>query len=145
MSVKIKKTKADLIAKFIADNNVPGVFELSGGMIVFITDAIYRLGITKIIGLRHEQSAGFAAEAATRLSGIPNIAMATSGPGATNLITSIASSYFDSVPTIFITGQVNQNELRKDKKQRQHGFQELDIVSMVSGITKYSKFNFNSY
>jgi acetolactate synthase-1/2/3 large subunit len=136
---EIKKTKADLIAKFMADNYVPAVFELSGGMIVFITDAIHRLGITKIIGLRHEQSAGFAAEAATRFSGIPNVAMATSGPGATNLITSIASSYFDSVPTIFITGQVNQNELRKNKKQRQHGFQELDIVSMVSEITKYSK------
>lgn len=139
MSKSIKNTKADLIAKFIADNDVPAVFELSGGMIVFITDAIYRLGRTKIIGLRHEQSAGFAAEAATRLSGIPNIAMATSGPGATNLITSIASSYFDSVPTIFITGQVNQNELRKNKKQRQHGFQELDIVSMVNEITKFSK------
>lgn len=139
MDNEIKKTKADLIAQFIADNNVPAVFELSGGMIVFITDAIHKLGATKVIGLRHEQSAGFAAEASTRFNRIPTIAMATSGPGATNLITSIASSYFDSVPTIFITGQVNQEELRKNKKQRQHGFQELDIVTMVSGITKFAK------
>ena len=117
---------------------VPAVFELSGGMIVFLTDAIYKLGKTKIVGVRHEQSAGFAAESATRLTRIPNVAMATSGPGATNLITSIASSYFDSVPTIFITGQVNQLEIKKLKEQRQHGFQELDIVSMVKNITKFS-------
>jgi acetolactate synthase-1/2/3 large subunit len=138
MSDKNLLTKADQIAEFLVKKKVPAVFELSGGMIVFLTDAIYKLGKTKIIGVRHEQSAGFAAESATRLTRIPNVAMATSGPGATNLITSIASSYFDSVPTIFITGQVNQLEIKKLKEQRQHGFQELDIVSMVKNITKFS-------
>jgi acetolactate synthase-1/2/3 large subunit len=138
MSDKNLLTKADQIAEFLVKKKVPAVFELSGGMIVFLTDAIYKLGKTKIVGVRHEQSAGFAAESATRLTRIPNVAMATSGPGATNLITSIASSYFDSVPTIFITGQVNQLEIKKLKEQRQHGFQELDIVSMVKNITKFS-------
>ena len=131
-------TKADLIAAFFVENEVPAVFELSGGMIAFLTDAVARLGKTPIINTRHEQAAGFAAEGATRVTGRSAVAMGTSGPGATNLITAIASSYFDSVPTIFITGQVNQNEIKKSAKQRQNGFQELDIVQAVRGITKYS-------
>jgi len=109
---------------------------LSGGMIAFIVDAIYQLGVTPIIGMRHEQAAGFAAETCTRVSKIPSVALATSGPGATNLITAIASSFFDSVPTIYITGQVNQSEIKKSKLQRQNGFQELNIIEAVKGITK---------
>ena len=131
-------TKSDLVATFFAERDVPAVFELSGGMIAFLTDAIARLDKTPIICTRHEQAAGFAAEGATRISGRSAVAMATSGPGATNLITAIASSYFDSVPTIFITGQVNQSELKKSVFQRQNGFQELDIVQAVRGITKYA-------
>jgi len=131
-------TKSDLVATFFAERNVPAVFELSGGMIAFLTDAIARYGKTPIISTRHEQAAGFAAEGATRITGRSAVAMATSGPGATNLITAIASSYFDSVPTIFITGQVNQSELKKTIFQRQNGFQELDIVQAVRGISKYA-------
>lgn len=131
-------TKADLIATFFAENDVSAVFELSGGMIAFITDAVARLGKTTIINTRHEQAAGFAAEGATRVSGKSSVAMGTSGPGATNLITAIASSFFDSVPTIFVTGQVNQNEIKKSVEQRQNGFQELDIVQATQGITKYA-------
>ena len=131
-------TKADLVALFLAEKEVSAVFELSGGMIAFLTDAVARLGKTPIINTRHEQAAGFAAEGATRVSGRPAVAMGTSGPGATNLITAVASSYFDSVPTIFITGQVNQSELKKSPHQRQNGFQELDIVQAVRGITKYA-------
>ena len=131
-------TVADYFAKFIAEREVPAVFELSGGMIAFLTDSIHRLGRTKIINTRHEQAAGFAAEAASRVSGIPTVAMATSGPGATNLMTAIGSSYFDSTPTLFITGQVHTLELKKDPRQRQNGFQELDIVAATKAITKYS-------
>jgi acetolactate synthase-1/2/3 large subunit len=129
-------TKAEYIAQFLADRKVPAVFTLSGGMIAFIVDAIYSLGQTPIIGTRHEQAAGFAAETSARVSNIPTVALATSGPGASNLITAVASSFFDSVPTIYITGQVNQSEMKKSKFQRQNGFQELDIVEAVKGITK---------
>ena len=129
---------ADYIAEFLDRKSVPAVFELSGGMITFISDAIYRRGKTPIFCMRHEQAAGFAAEGATRVRGIPAVAMGTSGPGASNLITPIASCYFDSTPVLFITGQVNQAEIRKSRNQRQNGFQELDIVSMVKGITKYA-------
>jgi acetolactate synthase-1/2/3 large subunit len=107
-------------------------------MIAFITDAIARLGDTPIIDMKHEQACGFAAEAASRITGIPGVALATSGPGATNLLTAIGSCYFDSSACLFITGQVNQLDLRANKHQRQNGFQELDIVSMVEGVTKYA-------
>jgi len=128
----------DWIASFLADKDVPAAFHLSGGMITFIMDSIATLGKTPIINNRHEQAAGFAAEAATRVTGRSAVALATSGPGATNLLTAIASSYFDSTPTIFITGQVNTAEIRINSHQRQNGFQELDIVEMVKGITKYA-------
>jgi len=66
------------------------------------------------------------------------VAYATSGPGATNLITGIANAYFDSIPCLFITGQVNTYEQKNTLKCRQKGFQETDIVSIVKPITKYS-------
>jgi acetolactate synthase-1/2/3 large subunit len=136
--MKDTETVADYFARFIAAKNISTVFELSGGMIAFLSDAIYRLGKTKIINTRHEQTAGFAAEAASRVTGIPHVAMGTSGPGATNLITAIGSAYFDSTPTIFITGQVHSQELRKNPNQRQNGFQELNIVEATKGFTKFA-------
>jgi acetolactate synthase I/II/III large subunit len=132
------ESMCDYLAKFLAQKQVKCVFELSGGMIAFITDAISKDGNIKIVNVRHEQAAGFAAEGASRSGGIPSVALATSGPGATNLVTAIGSAYFDSTPVLFITGQVHQSELRKDENQRQNGFQELNIVKMVEGITKFA-------
>lgn len=131
-----KITLADYIARFIADKETPAVFQLSGGMIAFIIDAIGRLGKTQIINTRHEQAAGFAAEGSARISGLPGFAFGTSGPGATNLITPIASSYFDSTPVVFITGQVNQKDSKRNPNQRQNGFQELNICEMAKYVTK---------
>ena len=128
----------DYFADFLVKKNVKNVYELSGGMIAFLTDAIYRQGKINIINTRHEQAAGFAAEGSTRVSGIPSVAMGTSGPGATNLMTAIGSAYFDSTPVLFVTGQVHTLELRNNHLQRQNGFQELDIVSAAKGITKFS-------
>lgn len=129
---------ADEVALFLKLKKVPSVYELSGGMIVFLTDAIFKLGATQVINMRHEQAAGFAAEGAARVLNQPTVALATSGPGATNLITAIGSAYFDSTPIVFITGQVNQNELKVSEDQRQNGFQELNIVKIVSSITKFA-------
>jgi acetolactate synthase-1/2/3 large subunit len=129
---------AEYFASFLTHKKVPAVFELSGGMIAFLTDAISQEGSVPIINVRHEQAAGFAAEGASRSSRIPSVALATSGPGATNLVTAVGSAYFDSTPVLFITGQVHQSELRKDINQRQNGFQELNIVEMVKGITKFA-------
>ena len=129
---------SDYINSFLKKNEVKFIFEMSGGMIAHILDSIYQKNEIKIVSMKHEQSAAFAADAVGRLTGRPGVAMATSGPGATNLITGIGSSYFDSSPTMFITGQVNRNELKKNRKIRQLGFQETDIVSIIKPITKKS-------
>lgn len=126
----------DFIAKFLYIQGVTHVFELSGGMITHLLDSLFRLNQIQIVTMHHEQSAAFAADAFGRIKGVPGVALATSGPGATNLLTGIGSCYFDSVPAIFITGQVNQQELKANRNIRQLGFQETDIESMAKPITK---------
>ena len=86
----------------------------------------------------HEQGAAFAACGYAQTTGNVGVAYATSGPGATNLITGICNAYFDSIPTLFITGQVNTFEYKGDLGVRQRGFQETDIVSIVTPVTKYA-------
>ena len=126
----------DFLSFFISEKGITDVFQLSGGMITQIIDKISQNEAIKVHSLFHEQSCAFAVSAYGRIHKKPSIAFATSGPGATNLITGIGDCYFDSVPAIFITGQVNTHELKGDKKIRQLGFQETDIVSIVKPITK---------
>lgn len=127
---------ADYLAQFLHKRGIKHVFELVGGMITVLLDALHRRGGTEIISMHHEQGAAFAAEGWARIRGLPGVALATSGPGATNLITGIGSCYFDSVPAVFITGQVNRYEMKGSRPIRQQGFQETNIVDMVSPITK---------
>ena len=127
---------SDFIAEFLEKKGIKSVFELSGGMITHILDSLNQKTAINIITMHHEQAAAFAAEGYARVSGLPGIALATSGPGATNLLTGIGSCYFDSTPAVFITGQVNRHELKGDRGIRQLGFQETDIVSMATPITK---------
>lgn len=129
-------TNAEYVAQYLRSRGVTHVHELIGGMITFLIDAVHQHTDIKLVSMHHEQGAAFAAEGWARMKGIPGVAMATSGPGATNLITGIGSCYFDSVPVVFITGQVNRHEQKGDKAIRQLGFQETDIVSMVRPITK---------
>ncbi len=127
---------SDYIAHFIHKQGVEHVFELSGGMITHLLDSFFELKKIAIVTMHHEQAAAFAADAYGRSKGVPGVALATSGPGATNLLTGIGSCYFDSSPAVFITGQVNLNEQKGDRNIRQLGFQETDIVSMAKPITK---------
>jgi acetolactate synthase-1/2/3 large subunit len=127
---------SDYVASFLAERGVPAVFEMSGGMIARLLDSLYRLGQTRVVSMHHEQSAAFAAGAAGAITGVPAVALATSGPGATNLLTGIGACYFDSQPAVFITGQVNRSELKGDRPIRQLGFQETDIVSIAAPIAK---------
>jgi acetolactate synthase-1/2/3 large subunit len=127
---------SDFIAEFLMKKGIKSVFELSGGMITHILDSLNQKTDINIITMHHEQGAAFAAEGYARVTGLPGIALATSGPGATNLLTGIGSCYFDSTPAIFITGQVNRHELKGDREIRQLGFQETDIVTMAKPITK---------
>jgi len=132
MGIKV----TDYIADFLHGNGVNQVFELSGGMITHLLDSLCVRERIQVISVHHEQSAAFAADACGRMTGIPGVALATSGPGATNLLTGIASCYFDSSPAVFITGQVNRDEQKGARSIRQLGFQETDIVSMAAPITK---------
>ena len=127
---------SDYIALFLEKKGIQHVFELSGGMITHLLDSLNQKTKINIITMHHEQAAAFAADAYGRATCLPGIALATSGPGATNLLTGIGSCYFDSSPAIFITGQVNRHELKGDRNIRQLGFQETDIVSMATPITK---------
>lgn len=127
---------SDYIATFLEKKGVTHVFELSGGMITHILDSLNQKTNINIITMHHEQAAAFAADAYGRITGIPGVALATSGPGATNLLTGIGSCYFDSTPAVFITGQVNRHEQKGDRAIRQLGFQETDIVAMAKPVTK---------
>jgi acetolactate synthase-1/2/3 large subunit len=127
---------ASYLAEKLPDYGVTHVFELTGGMVTLILDAMHRNRRLTVISMHHEQAAGFAAEGFTRVANRTAIAMGTSGPGATNLLTAMASCYFDSIPVLFITGQVNRSEMRKQGRGRQGGFQETDIVSMAQPIVK---------
>lgn len=131
---------SDALTKFLINHQVQTCYELVGGMITHILDSLAESGQFNIVSMHHEQSAAFAAEGVARQSKGKTIALAmgTSGPGATNLITGIGSCWFDSVPCLFITGQVNTVELKGDRAVRQQGFQELDIVEVVRSLTKYT-------
>jgi len=131
-------TGAELVALFISRFCSNKVFLVTGGACAFLVDAIGRSEELDYICFQHEQAAAMAADAVWRTTGKVGVTVATSGPGATNLITGIACSWFDSIPAIHITGQVNQSESREHlgANVRQAGFQETDIVSMVKPITK---------
>src|SRR3989344_6847532 len=88
--------------------------------------------------MQHEQAAAMAADDYARINKNIGVAVTTSGPGATNLITGVCCSYFDSIPTLMITGQVNLWETKGDKKIRQLGFQETDIIDIIRPITKFA-------
>jgi acetolactate synthase I/II/III large subunit len=133
-------TGAEYIAEFLAQVGSNRVFVLTGGACAFMIDAVGRHPFLSYTCFQHEQSAAMAADALWRVDRTVGVTMATSGPGATNLITGIACSYFDSIPSLHITGQVNQRESSAfhGAKVRQSGFQETKIVEMVGPITKYA-------
>jgi acetolactate synthase-1/2/3 large subunit len=128
---------ADFILDFLASKGVSHVFGITGGFITPLFDAFHGRADITYICTQHEQASAMAADGYARFNGL-GVAISTSGPGATNLITGMACSWFDSIPTLFITGQVPRGEARGNSKVRQRGFQETDIVSMVRPITKYA-------
>lgn len=131
---------SDALARFLIAHQVHTCFELVGGMITHMLDSFAESGRFNIVSMHHEQAAAFAAEGVARHTKGKQVALAmgTSGPGATNLLTGIGSCWFDSVPCLFLTGQVNTHELRGERLVRQQGFQELGIVELARSITKYA-------
>lgn len=130
---------SDYIVSFLIEREISDVFGYPGGMVTHLMDSFDKYKEHILIHLNyHEQGAAFSACGYAQVSNKPGIAYATSGPGATNLVTGIANAYFDSIPCVFITGQVNTYEAKGNLPIRQKGFQETDIVSIVKSITKYA-------
>ncbi len=134
----MKSKISNYVINFLLLKGIDKVFGYIGGAVAHIYHSIATNEKIEIVNCIHEQGAGFAAEGYARVTGKSGVVFATSGPGATNLITPIGSCFFDSVPTMFITGQVNTYEYKYDKPVRQIGFQETDIVSIVKPIVKYA-------
>ena len=129
---------SDYIVSFLAERGIDTVFGYIGGMITHLVDSLGKSEQVHYIQTYHEQTAAIAAEGYAIESGKFGVAICTSGPGVTNMMTGIADAYFGSIPVIYITGQVNSYEYKYDKPIRQQGFQEMEVVNVVKPITKYA-------
>jgi acetolactate synthase-1/2/3 large subunit len=129
---------SDYIFTHLRDLGVKEVFQVYGAATGHLVDAFVRVEGIDYVALLHEQACGFAAEGYAKVNGNFGVAMATSGPGGQNLITCAANCFYDSVPCLFITGQIKQEFMRPDKSIRQVGFQESDQVACFEPVTKYS-------
>jgi len=129
----MKLSGADIIVESLIEQGVDTVFGYPGGWILHVYDSLYRYSdkIDHIL-VAHEQGAAHAADGYSRASGKVGVCLATAGPGATNLVTGIATAYMDSIPMVAITCNVNRGMLGKDS------FQEIDIVGVTSPITKHN-------
>ena len=128
-----RKSGAEIVIECLKEQGVDTVFGYPGGAILNIYDALYKHQdeITHIL-TSHEQGAAHAADGYARATGKVGVCMATSGPGATNLVTGIATAYMDSIPMVAITCNVATSLLGKDS------FQEIDILGVTMPITKYN-------
>ncbi len=122
---------AQMLIKCLKDEGVEVIFGYPGGVVIPIYDALFDSDIRHIL-VRHEQGAAHAADGYARATGKTGVCMATSGPGATNLITGIANAYMDSVPMVAITGQVASPMIGTD------AFQEADTTGITAPITKHN-------
>ena len=130
---------ADFIINYLADYGIDKMFVVYGAANGDLIDAFTRTKKTRYVAVMHEQAGGFAAEGYAKIKGKPGVAIATSGPGGMNLVTPMGNCFYDSVPCIFITGQINSRFLRPDPSIRQVGFQETDIVAIATPVTKYAR------
>jgi len=126
-------TGAQIVIEELVNHGVDAVFGYPGGYVIHIYDELFKNShrITHILSA-HEQGAAHAADAYARVSGKTGVVIATSGPGATNLVTGIANAYLDSVPVVFITGNVPVPMLGQDS------FQEIDVIGVTMPIVKHS-------
>lgn len=129
---------SDYIVKYIVNQGISHIFGFQGTMIAHLVDAIHRCPDLENHSCYNEQGAGFAAVGSAKASGKVAVAYATSGPGAANLLSAAADAYYDSVPIVFITGQLNTYEYMHIDGLRQNGFQEMDVVSAFKAVTKYA-------
>ena len=128
---------SDFVFKFLKERGLKAVFMLPGGGAMHLVDSLGRSGLEYVCCL-HEQGASIAAEAYAQYTNNFGCALVTTGPGGTNAITGCASAWIDSIPVVFISGQVKTSDLAYQYGVRQYGFQEINIVDIVKPITKYA-------
>ncbi|MCD7875169.1 MAG: hypothetical protein LUH17_09575 [Acidaminococcaceae bacterium] len=127
----MKLSGAQVIIKVLLEQGVDTVFGYPGSQVIPLYNALYDAPLRNVL-TAHEQGAVHAADGYARASGRTGVCIATSGPGATNIVTGLATAYLDSVPLVAITGQVSVANLGRDS------FQEIDIVGVTLPITKYN-------
>jgi acetolactate synthase-1/2/3 large subunit len=127
----MKKTGAQILLECLKREGVEVIFNYPGGAILPVNDELYRWDFTVVL-VRHEQGAVHAADGYARASGKTGVCLVTSGPGATNTVTGLATAYMDSIPIVAITGQVSTPLIGND------AFQEADIVGITRPCTKYN-------
>lgn len=129
---------SDYVIEYLHAQGTKHVFGMSGGAAVHLFDSAAKHAGVGTTFVAHEQSAAMAADGYYRVSGRMGACIVTSGPGATNLLTGVCCSYYDSVPALMLTGQVATHRLKGERKVRQVGFQETDSLSIYSSVTKYA-------
>jgi acetolactate synthase I/II/III large subunit len=129
---------SDYVMQFLAGKGVKHVFMLPGGGAMHLDDSLGRCAALEYTCFFHEQALAIAAEAYGQYTNFPGVGLVTSGPGSTNAITGVTAAYQDSTPCVFISGQAKRPDLKGDSGVRQMGSQEVDIVAMVSPVTKYA-------
>ena len=129
---------SDIVINFLENKNISHVFTVSGGGSMYLIDSLGRSEKLKYVCTHHEQAAAMAVEGFARLKEDVGAAIVTTGPGGTNTLTGVLGCWLDSIPAIFISGQVNLSQTSNGTGCRQIGDQEFDIVSTVKNMTKYA-------
>ena len=129
---------SDYIADFIASENIRHVFGVTGGASLHLIHSMVEHPSLEFLCSLHEQASAMSADAYSRATRSMGVAVGTSGPGGTNMITGICGAYYDSVPVLFLTGQAATFRSKGEMGIRQYGFQETDIVEMCTPVTKYA-------
>jgi len=128
----VELTGAEIFVRCLKEEGVEYIFGYPGGAVLHVYDALYRQEDVKHVLVRHEQAATHAADGYARATGRPGVVIVTSGPGATNAVTGIATAYMDSIPMVVFTGQVNTNLIGND------AFQEVDNIGITRPCVKHN-------
>lgn len=128
----MKITGAQAVVEMLHEENVTELFGIPGGVVIPLFDAFYGDKKINLIITKHEQGAIHAADGYARSSGKPGVCVVTSGPGATNIVTGLATAYMDSIPIVALTGQVPTQSIGND------AFQEADTTGITRPVTKHN-------
>ena len=129
---------SDYVMQFIARQGIEHIFYLPGGGAMHLVDSLGKLKDVESVCCLHEQAVAIAAQSYAMHTNHLGVGLVTTGPGGTNAITGVCAAWIDSVPCLFVSGQVKRSDMMTGKGLRQLGIQEVDIVAMVHSITKYA-------